>query len=137
MKGSRSFFDTNVIRYLLSADVLKANRAEQALREGGSISVQVLNEFASVATQKFRLSFAETRDVLSVVRSVCAVEPLSVQIHDRGLEIGERYGFAVYDAMIIGSALTCGCDILLSEDFQHGQTIDGTLRIQNPFTPDS
>ncbi len=134
MNGDRIFFDTNVLLYLLSADAIKAGRAEEVLGGGGSISVQVLNEFASVALRKFGMSFAETREVLDVVRSICAVEPLTVQTHERGLAVGERYGFAVYDSMIIASALLADCGILLSEDLQHGRTIDGTLGIKNPFT---
>ena len=137
MNGDSVFFDTNVLLYLLTADATKANRAEEVLRGGGRISVQVLNEFAAVALRKFEMSFVETREVLDVVRSICAVEPLTAQTHDRGLAIGERYGFAVYDSMIIASALLADCRILLSEDLQHGQTIDGTLTIQNPFVSDS
>ena len=49
MSAAENFFDTNVILYLLSADTGKADRAEVLLTAGGTISVQVLNEFASVA----------------------------------------------------------------------------------------
>ena len=54
-------------------------------------------------------------------------------MHDRGLKVAERYGYAVYDAMIIASALLPGCTTLYSEDMQHGQVIDGELSIQNLF----
>ena len=47
-----SFFDTNVLVYLASGDVAKADRAEATLAKGGSISVQVLNELANVARRK-------------------------------------------------------------------------------------
>ena len=52
MSGSEDFFDTNVLLYLLSADAAKADRAEELLAIGGTISVQVLNEFADVASQQ-------------------------------------------------------------------------------------
>ena len=38
-----------------------------------------------------------------------------------------------YDSQIIAAALTAGCTVLYSEDMQHGQLIDGTLTIVNPF----
>lgn len=38
------FFDTNVLLYLLSADLAKADRAEALIAEGGTTSVQVLND---------------------------------------------------------------------------------------------
>jgi predicted nucleic acid-binding protein len=43
MSGADAFFDTNVVLYLLSADAAKADRAEELLAAGGTISVQVLN----------------------------------------------------------------------------------------------
>ena len=39
-----SFFDTNVLIYLASDDAAKADRAEAIVRDGGTVSVQVLNE---------------------------------------------------------------------------------------------
>jgi predicted nucleic acid-binding protein len=35
--------------------------------------------------------------------------------------------------MIAASALHAGCDMLWSDDMQHGMVIDGTLRVLNPF----
>ena len=50
----------------------------------------------------------------------------------RGLDLAARYGFSVYDSMIIAAAFLAGCEILYSEDWQDGQRIDGVL-ISNPF----
>ncbi len=133
MSEGKFFFDTNVLLYLLSADASKAGRAEGLLTDGGTISVQVLNEFAAVAIRKLGMSLAEIREVLDVVRSVCAVEPLTVVTHDRGVAISERYGFTVFDSMIVASALLADCKVLVSEDLQHGQTIDDQLTVRNPF----
>jgi predicted nucleic acid-binding protein len=133
MSGADRFFDTNVLLYLLSADVAKADRAEAELSGGGVVSVQVLNEFASVTSRKLNMSIAETRESLSVIRAVCKVVPISEETHDRGLDIAERYGLSVYDAMIVASALLAGCTTVLSEDMQDGQLLDGRLTIRNPF----
>lgn len=127
------FFDTNVVLYLLSADAKKADRAEAALAAGGMLSVQVLNEFAAVATRKIGLSLDEVREVLATVRAVCQVVPITEATHDKGIEIAARYRMSIYDAMIIASALNAECKILLSEDMQDGQIIDGCLEIRNPF----
>jgi len=43
----RVFFDSNVALYLLADDIAKAERAEELLASGGTISVQVLNEFVA------------------------------------------------------------------------------------------
>ena len=133
MSGGEVFFDTNVLLYLLSGEEAKADRAEDAVAAGGIISVQVLNEFTSVATRKLGMSLTEVREILSQVRSVCRVEPMTVEGHDRGMDLAKRHGFSVYDAMIVASALLAGCATLYSEDMQDGQVIDGRLTIRNPF----
>jgi hypothetical protein len=133
MNGGENFFDTNVVLYLLSADVAKANRAEELIALGGALSVQVLNEFVAVASRKLRMPWSEIRDVLSQIRRVCAIEPITLETHDRALHIAERYGLSIYDALILAAALLAGCKTLHSEDMQDGQVIEGTLRIRNPF----
>ena len=133
MKAAERFFDTNVLLYLLSADQDKADRAEAALTAGGSVSVQVLNEFASVASRKLGMPIPEIREALAAIRAVSRIEPMSEDTHDHGLKVAERYGLSVYDSMIVASALLAGCKSLLTEDMQDGQTFDGRLKVRNPF----
>ncbi|HLY57310.1 MAG TPA: PIN domain-containing protein [Stellaceae bacterium] len=130
-----SFIDTHVLAYLASSDRAKADRAEEIVRDGGVISVQVLNELANVARRKMTLSWAETRDLLSAVRGLLSVRPLTADVHDAGLALAERYGLAIYDAMIAASALDADCEVLWSEDMQHGLSINSRLRIADPFRP--
>ena len=134
MPDVKPFFDTNVLLYLLSTDEAKADRAEELLADGAVISVQVLNEFAAVASRKLGLSWSEIKDFLSPIRTICEIEPLTLETHDRGIELAERYGFSFFDATIVASALNAGCKILYSEDLQHDQLIANQLRIRNPFT---
>ena len=133
MSEADVFFDTNIVLYLLSGDVAKADRAEELLAIGGVISVQVLNEFASVALRKLRMSWPEIREVLAQVRAVCPVVGLSLETHDRATQVAERYGLSVYDALIVSAALIAGCTTLYSEDMQDGQVIERQLTICNPF----
>lgn len=128
-----SFFDTNVLVYIASGDKARADRAEAAVAAGGAISVQVLNELANVAFKKMQLSWAETHTLLMTLRGLLTVHPLTIETHETGLRLAERYGFSVYDAMIAAAALHAGCDTLWSEDMQHGMTLDEGLRIVNPF----
>ena len=133
MRGAERFIDTNVLLYLLSADGTRANRAEEIVADGGVISVQVLNEFAAVATRKLGMQFAEVREALGAIRSVCAVVPIDEATHDAGMRVAERYGFSIHDAIIVASALGAGCKMLLTEDMQDGLKIERQLRISNPF----
>ena len=133
MRAADSFFDTSVLLYLLSDDIDKANRVEDLLAERGTISVQVLNEFAAVSVRKLKIPPPVIREILGTVRLVCNVQSITVATHDRGLDIHERYGFSVYDSMLIASALLAEASVLYSEDLQHRQRIDGRLRVLNPF----
>jgi predicted nucleic acid-binding protein len=128
-----SFFDTNVLVYIASGDTTKADRAEAIVAAGGAISVQVLNEFTNVARRKMRMSWADTHAFLTILRGLLKVHPLTLEIHETGLALAERYGLSTYDAMIAASALHAGCDTLWSEDMQHGMVLSEGLQIINPF----
>jgi len=133
MSDVERFFDTSVLLHLLSGDARKADRVEQLLAERGTISVQVLNEFAAVALRKLRMQLQDIRELLHTVRVVCSVEAVTVATHDRSLAVNERYGFSMHDSMIVSAALMVGAEVLYSEDLQDGQVIDGRLRVVNPF----
>ena len=132
MSEADSFFDTNVLLYLLSKDAAKADRAEALLASGGIVSVQVLNEFASVASRKLAMTISEIREILSTIRAICVVKPLDIETHELGLDIAERHKFSIYDGMIIAAAVRAGCIILYTEGLQQGQMIE-KLQIRNPF----
>lgn len=128
-----SFIDTNVLVYLAGTDSSKAERAETLLREGGTISVQVLNELANVARRKLGFSWDEVSSFLDSLRGLVDVVPLDEGVHEEGLRIGRRYGLSVYDGMIVGAALIAGCETLWSEDMHHGLVIEDRMQIRNPF----
>jgi predicted nucleic acid-binding protein len=129
----RAFFDTKVALYLLSADHRKAGLAEDLLAGGGTISVQVLNEFASVARRKHQAPWDRLQATLAVLCDVCAVEPLTLPVHQRAVALAQQRGFTIHDATILASARAAGCDILYAEDLQHGQRIDDSLIVVNAF----
>ena len=130
---SGNFFDTNVLLYLLSEDPEKANRAEALVREGGAISVQVLNEATNVMRRKLGMSWGETRAFLALVRGLLDVAPVTVETHELGLDFAERYGLSIDDSLIAAAAALKGCARLWSQDMQHGMRIGEGLRVENPF----
>ena len=133
MSAAKRFIDTNVLLYLLSGDNSKADRAERQLRAGAVLSVQVLNEFAAVASRKLKMPMAEIREILATLRATCEIVPISEQTHDLGLQVAEKYGPAIHDAMIVASAILAECTTLVSEDMQDGRILESRLKIQNPF----
>ncbi|HKR18020.1 PIN domain-containing protein [Rhizorhapis sp.] len=127
------FIDTNVLIYLLGDDDRKAGQAETLLRQGGTISVQVLNELANVGRRKLGFSWGEVSEFLEGLRGLLDVVPLDEAVHEEGLRICSRHGLSVYDGMIASAALIAGCEVLWSEDMHHGLVIDDQLHIRNPF----
>ncbi|MBS9442944.1 PIN domain-containing protein [Photorhabdus heterorhabditis] len=136
MTGAKScgFIDSNVVLYLLSQDVLKADSAEALLKANPVISVQVLNEVAHVCVRKLKMSWEEIAEFLDIVRSFCKIVPLTVEVHDRARFIAERYHLSFYDSCIVAAAVIAGCRALYSEDMNHGQMLEDSLVIQNPFS---
>jgi predicted nucleic acid-binding protein len=128
-----AFLDTNVVLYLMSADARKADRAEALLADGGVVSVQVLNEVASVARRKLDLAWPDLLELLTAVRASCRVEPLTTETHDAALAIAQRHQLNLYDALVVASAAAAGCTRLYTEDLQHGQRFGPRLRVVNPF----
>lgn len=129
----KPFLDTNILVYASLSDDPRRLRAEQILLAGGTISAQVLNEFTNVARGKLGWSWADIEATVDLVRSrISRVRPLTADTHAAALALARDHGFAFYDALIVAAAIESGCDVVYSEDMQHGRVIGG-LTIRNPF----
>jgi predicted nucleic acid-binding protein len=131
--SGKVFFDTTILIYALSEGDSRTTSAEELLDSGGVVSVQVLNEFTAVARRKLGMSWDEVGESLSAIRALCEPPvPVTVEVHESALHIARRYGFHIYDALILAAALDRGCTILYSEDMQDGQRVD-SLTVRDPF----
>lgn len=128
------FLDTNVLIYAIAEQDRRGARAEALLASGGRISVQGLNEFVSVARRKMGMSWKDIAEAVEAILVLCPSPiPISLEIHRLARGIAERYGYGMYDALVLAAALQARSKILYSEDFQDGQIIEGKLTIRNPF----
>ena len=136
--SDKAFFDTNVFVYAIIQDDPRSDHAEELIAEGGTVSVQVLNEFAAVARRKSKMPWDEVRFAIENIKALCP-DPLPITLDTQGeaIAIAERYGYKIYDALIVASALEAKCTTLYTEDLQDGQVIDGRLTIRNPFTSET
>ena len=127
------FFDTNVLIYAFAADDPRSIRAEELLAEGGVIGVQVLNEFTNVTRRKLQWQWAQIESALAVIDELLGpARPLTITIHHRAIVLARDHGLSFYDALIVSAAQDAACQVLCSEDLQHGQRFE-ELTIENPF----
>jgi predicted nucleic acid-binding protein len=132
--SASAFFDTNIFVYAVVQDEPRSQQAEELIAEGGTVSVQVLYEFADVARRKAKMPWDEVRFAIENIKALCPdPPPITIDTHKEALAIAEKYGYRIYDALIVASALEARCTILYSEDMRDGQVIDKTLTIRNPF----
>ncbi len=138
MTGS-VFVDTNVLVYRHDlTNPLKQSRADDWYRllwrqHCGRLSFQVLQELYSTLTRKLKpgLEASKARQIVCVLAQWRPV-PIDVDILERAWLLEERYTMSWWDALIVAAAQACECNVLLTEDLQHGQTF-GALRVVDPF----
>lgn len=138
MSGS-FFLDTNILVYSFDANApAKRDRARQlitsALEGAGMISFQVVQEFLNLALRKFEnpMSPDQANAYLEgVLIPLCRIHS-DPDLYKEALAVKIRWGFSFYDSLIVAAARGGGCQVLYSEDLQHGQNIGG-LAVVNPF----
>ncbi len=130
---AKVFIDTNIVIYSLGANSAKAAQTAPLFAHHPVISTQVLSETANVALKKLAMPLSETSKLLAMLEATCKVEIITPATIQRALDIAARYGFSWFDSLIVASALDAGCDLLYTEDLQHGQLIEGKLTVTNPF----
>jgi len=134
--SDKVFLDTNIVIYLYSKDEPEKKKTCEEIIKNISdvyISTQVLNEFSNTMKRKFSLSYDEIADTVLELSSNFIVSKVSVSTVLSALRLAGTLKYSYFDSLILASALECGCDILYSEDLQHGQIINETLKIVNPL----
>ena len=138
--SDRFFLDTNIFVYSFDQSaVAKARKATQLIREAlttqkGVISYQVVQEFFNMALRRFSqpMKTADAEQYLSTVfRPLLGVHS-SQALYAEALHLQAQTGFSWYDSLIVSSAIQARCDLLYTEDLQHGQRFGG-LQVRNPF----
>ncbi|MFL6442377.1 MAG: PIN domain-containing protein [Candidatus Sulfotelmatobacter sp.] len=138
--SARFFIDTNIFVYAFDPRAPgKAKKAAQLIRRGldsgeGVVSYQVVQEFFNVALRRFSqpMTTAEAEQYLiTVFRPLLAVHS-SPPLYIESLRIFAKHRLSWYDSVVVAGALEAHCEVLYSEDLQHGQRLEN-LTVQNPF----
>jgi len=132
------FVDTNVLLYAVSKAPDEAAKSRAALQilnaTDVALSVQVLQEFYVQVTRSGRKDALSAAQAGALVESWLRfpVQESSVALMRAAFATATRFRLSYWDAAIVEAARLAGCAVVLSEDLQHGQVLDG-IRIENPF----
>jgi predicted nucleic acid-binding protein len=134
-----AFFDTNLFLYAYSLapeDRQKRDRARELFEQYQPvISVQVIQEFIAAALRKPNLGIDDVK--IDEFLALCAchtIQPTHLETLLQATAMRRRFSLSHWDSLILATACASGCNILFSEDMQHGFSLDD-LRIENPFLP--
>jgi len=133
--SGKAFLDTNIVVYLYSGDEPEKKAAALALIEQNNpvISTQVLSELANTLSRKFALPYDVVAQAVAAVCDACTVIPVMPDTIAQALALAQKYRYSYYDSLILAAALSAGCEMLATEDMQHGQVIEDVLTIHSPF----
>jgi predicted nucleic acid-binding protein len=129
------FIDTNIFIYYQRSDSpQKQSIAKNLLKNNNCVaSTQVINEISNILTKKYPVAENKLELFLQDIMELCEIVTISTSLSFRALKLHFKYKFSFFDSLMIIAALEAGCNILYSEDMQHGQVIEKSLKIINPF----
>ena len=135
------FLDTNVLVYLFDkSEKLKQSKVKRLISEHLQqskifISVQVINEFINITSNKIKypVPAAKQKEIIELLNDLFLVSSLNINTSVNALDISIKYKLSFWDSLILSSAIENNCSILFTEDMQDGQYIEDKLKIINPF----
>ena len=131
------FVDSNIFIYakIKSQDAEKHIGAQSLLRSLDRqviISIQVLSEFYNTLVW-LGIDDATIQSFLKQIMQSALTQSITKSTIELCWEMRHGYHYSYYDSLILASAFESRCTILYSEDMHHGQVIEKTLKIVNPF----
>ena len=136
-RNKNHFIDSNIWLYAFIETPHKSLIANSLVKSVKGIDItittQVINEVCVNLIKKALYPEEKTRNLIESFYNKYNVLEIDRKILIKASDIRTHHNFSFWDSLILASALHGDCDILYSEDMQHGLTIEGRLEIRNPF----
>lgn len=134
--NNNSFLDTNILIYAYSISELnKKNKSIELLNHKNIIlSTQVINEFVWIMSRKYNVDLIKLDMIVKTLFDTYRIVLIDKQVIELAIKLSIKYNFSYWDGLILSASLVNECNIIYTEDLQHGQIIDKNLTILNPFT---
>ena len=134
MSDSKIFIDSNILICLFDGDAKRKAFATSLKNKNHIISTQVINENINVCLKKIKLSKLEAFSHGAYLMDNFEIVTITKSTIETAFSISIKYEYSFWDSLILSSAIESGCNIIYSEDMQHGQIIEDRLTIVNPFS---
>jgi predicted nucleic acid-binding protein len=134
----KACLDTNIFAYAGGVnDLARRDMAIQTIRRikpsNIVIPVQALGELYNVLTKKNGRTSAEAVAAVRewLLYEIAPTTPSSITL---ALDLAQTHDLQIWDCVMLAAAVLSGCEVLLTEDLQHGAAYGSVVAI-NPFTP--
>lgn len=135
-------FDTNILAYSVGLGETLEDRSKVALAAALLVDIaaesslvipaQVCLELHHILVRKGRMAPGAAAILIAVCTEPALLVPTDFEIAKAAFALAERQRLQTYDAAILAAAARAGCDLLFSEDMQHGFEWEGVC-VVNPF----
>ncbi len=132
---SSVFVDTNILIYSYSATEIDKRKASHDILSGPGIvlNTQVINEFIWVMHRKYSIDLKYLHQVVRNLYASFTIGIIGREVIEKALVLTGKYGYSYWDSLILSYAIENQCDLVYTEDLQHGQIIEKKVKIINPF----
>lgn len=127
------FLDTNIVLYAIGQDMHKKAVARQLIATIPMVSAQVINECVNVCLKKFKFDKKQAYAFADTVMNKVNVLPVDEAVIRKSAELAMTHQLSNWDALIVAAALLADCKTVYSEDMQHGQLFEKSLKVIDPF----
>jgi predicted nucleic acid-binding protein len=134
----RVALDTNILAYVegVNGVARKASATRIVAKlpaESTYVPVQALGELFRVLVHKAKYKPKSARGAILNFLDIFPLIETSPSVITAATDLSVDHGLDIWDAVILASAATAGCRLLLSEDMQEGFTWSG-VTVTNPFS---
>jgi len=135
--ADRVFIDSNIFLYALDkSDSQRRARSLELLQSVARknrifLSTQVLNEVYAVAVRKLAVEPLNAKEFVKKLQEFDVII-ISSEVIESAIDCSILHRISYWDALMVAAAESAKCDLLWTEDMQHGAEVRG-VRVVNPF----
>ena len=132
---SSVFVDTNILIYSYSTTEIDKRKTSLDILSGPGVvlNTQVINEFIWVMQRKYAIDLKYLHQVVKNLYASYTIGIIDREVIEKALIITGKYGYSYWDSLILAYAIENQCDLVYTEDLQHGQVVEKKVKIINPF----